>query len=158
MNHQVDKIKQLPIEITREIITHLLLQHQTAQEPFTFDCHYNNKTIHRFGQDGLCICWQLDLLSVTMVCKSWYLIGLELMQSRINNNNTLPWLPLVNHAGYQRVYPFRARLTRLLKESRSTNHTFHQQVKHLVIDFASFDTIRREKLKSSNIFVKKKSK
>jgi hypothetical protein len=68
------------------------------------------------------------------------------------------WLPLLNYAGYQRGgYPFRSRLVGLLEESRYLNLVFHQLVRHLVIDFASFDTIRREKVKS-NITLKRRGK
>jgi len=112
------------------------------------------------------VCWQLDLLSVAMVCKSWYLIGLEFMQSASaaiaitgnNASNQLPWMPLVNHPSHSRSYPFRSRLVKLLKESSLANLAFHQQVRHLVIDFASFDTIRREKSKSTNMMIKKKGR
>lgn len=45
----------------------------------------------------------------------------------------------------------------LLEESRYLNLVFHQLVRHLVIDFASFDTIRREKVKS-NITLKRRGK
>jgi len=38
------------------------------------------------------------------------------------------------------------------------NLAFHQQVRHLVIDFASFDTIRREKSKTTNMMIKKRGK
>ncbi|KAL9553350.1 hypothetical protein MBANPS3_003324 [Mucor bainieri] len=102
-----------------------------------------------------------------MVCKSWYLIGLEFMQfasasaaatgkSAKCPPNQLPWLPLVNHPSYSRSYPFRSRLVKLLKESKMANLAFQQQVHHLVIDFASFDTIRREKSKSTNMMIKKR--
>ncbi|KAK4519964.1 uncharacterized protein ATC70_010208 [Mucor velutinosus] len=71
-------------------------------------------------------------------------------------SNQLPWLPLVNHPSYSRSYPFRSRIVKLLKESRMANLAFHQQVRHLVIDFASFDTIRREKSKTTNMMIKKR--
>ncbi|KAG1107234.1 hypothetical protein G6F42_016443 [Rhizopus arrhizus] len=73
-----------------------------------------------------------------------------------NASNQLPWMPLVNHPSHSRSYPFRSRLVKLLKESSLANLAFHQQVRHLVIDFASFDTIRREKSKSTNMMIKKK--
>jgi hypothetical protein len=158
MNQKANIIKHLPIEIIQEIFAHLLLHHPAASAGH---CDYN-KMVHQLGQAKPCICWQLDILSVSMVCKSWYLVSLELLQSRqvlaMSNNNTVAWLPLVNHAGYQRDYPFRARLTQLLKESCITHCVFHRQVECLVIDFASFNTIHREKLKSGNAYVIRKSK
>ncbi|KAI9473905.1 MAG: hypothetical protein EXX96DRAFT_579822 [Benjaminiella poitrasii] len=158
-------IQQLPIEILREIFTQLLLQHTNSNS-----CHFipeknglypNNAATRyfRYGESGSCVCWQLDLLSVSMVCKSWYVISLELLESRpivkMHQGQTPSWLPLMNHASFQRNYPFRSKLIKILKESYLANLVFHQQVRHLVIDFASFDTIRREKTKN-NMIVKKK--
>ncbi|KAI8987848.1 hypothetical protein BDF20DRAFT_805811, partial [Mycotypha africana] len=48
-------------------------------------------------------------------------------------------------------YPFRAKLIPLLKESCLARLAFHKQVHHLVIDFASFDTIRQERSKHSEL-------
>ncbi|GAN03908.1 hypothetical protein MAM1_0051c03364 [Mucor ambiguus] len=182
--YQSNQITQLPVEITREIFTHLLLQHvhpPSVATSSTSQCRFisaksgalypNHATSRyfRYGEDGTCVCWQLDLLSVAMVCKSWYLIGLEFMQSASAStaatgksakfpSNQAPWLPLVNHPSYSRSYPFRSRLVKLLKESRMANLAFQQQVRHLVIDFASFDTMRREKSKSTNMMIKKRER
>lgn len=146
---------QLPTEILREIFTCLIFQH--VDNKF---CKYE-KAAHSTNKQHQCICWQLDLLSVSLVCKSWYRICLELVQSRLASSmndyqyKNAPWLALLNYANFQRAYPFRSRMASLLKESKSANLIFHKQVKHLVIDFASFDTIRREKV-SNNLVIKRK--
>lgn len=142
-------VKSLPVEITREIFLHLLSQHQNI--PGTTRCKYINNR-------STCTCWQLDLLSISMVCKSWYAIAVEMMLFyQEKSSNGMPYLPLLNYAGQQRTYPFRSRLKSLFAESRLSNLIFHHLVRHLVIDFASFDTIRREKQKN-NSFIKRKSK
>lgn len=120
----------VPVEIIREIFTSLSRQHKK-------DCL------------GPCMCWQLDLLSVSMVSKSWYAIATEFLKHKE------PWLPLLNYASHQRTFPYRSRLVKLLSESHVSNLIFHHSVRHLVIDFASFDTIRREKSKN-NIMIKRK--
>lgn len=122
----------VPVEIIREIFSSLSMQHKK-------------------GCNGVCMCWQLDLLSVSMVCKSWYSIAVEFVKYKD------PWLPLLNYASHQRTYPFRSRLVKLLNESKLSNLIFHYSVRHLVIDFASFDTISREKTKN-NMLVKRKGK
>ncbi|KAG2210524.1 hypothetical protein INT47_002466 [Mucor saturninus] len=84
-----------------------------------------------------------------MVSRSWYAIAVEFVKHED------PWLPLLNYASHQRTYPFRSRLVKLLGESKLSNLIFHHAVRHLVIDFASFDTIRREKSRN-NVMVKRK--
>jgi hypothetical protein len=135
----------LPVEILREIFSHLLLQHQQQKAI----CKYK-------GSNNKCQCWQLDLLSISMVCKSWSSIAFEYMM--YHSNNQEGWLPLLNfYGGNQRSFPFRSRLVKLLAESKLSNLSLHNSVRHLVIDFASFDTIRREKTKNNTI-VKRKGK
>ncbi|GAA5811834.1 hypothetical protein MFLAVUS_005279 [Mucor flavus] len=99
------------------------------------------------------MCWQLDLLGVSMVSKSWYSIAVEFMN--YSQDNVMPWLPLLNYASHQRTFPFRSRLVKLLDESRLLNLVFHDTVSHLIIDLASFDSIRRERTKN-NMIVKRK--
>ncbi|KAI8355595.1 hypothetical protein EDC96DRAFT_420753, partial [Choanephora cucurbitarum] len=48
-------------------------------------------------------------------------------------------------------YPFRKKLVQILKDSQRANLAFNHQPSHLVIDFASFDTIRTEPSKSSQL-------
>lgn len=125
-------LNTIPVEIIREIFSSLSSQ-------------------HKHGCIQPCMCWQLDLLSVSMVSRSWYAIAVEFVKHQE------PWLPLLNYASHQRTYPFRSRLVKLLNESKMSNLIFHHAVRHLVIDFASFDTIRREKSRN-NLVVKRKGK
>ncbi|KAI7907540.1 uncharacterized protein BX663DRAFT_481865 [Cokeromyces recurvatus] len=158
-------IEQLPVEIVREIFIQLLLQHTNSSkchflpEKNGFYPKYVSTRYSPYGENGTyCLCWQLDLLSISMVCRTWHSISIDLMGSHsIIKYHPSPtsWLSLLNHASYQRNYPFRSKLVKLLKESSMANLDFHRQVCHLVIDFASFDTIRREKTKN-NIIIKKK--
>lgn len=147
-------VNETPVEIIREIFSHLIMQHSSSS--LSSLQKKNNCLAANSNKDNMCLCWQLDLLSVSMVCKSWYSIAVEFMDF-YSQSNVMPWLPLLNYASHQRSYPFRSRLVKLMRESRFSNLIFHDAVRHLVIDFASFDTIRREKQKNNSI-VKRKSK
>lgn len=142
---------RLPVEVNREIFRYLLLQHSYADNFFGHDdekrcrylsqkhCLYPNQTMlryFRYGEDGKCICWQLDILSVSMVCRTWYHICADLLK----NQKAQPWLHLLNLPSFRRTYPFRPRLIQLLKESYYTNSCIRKQIKNLVIDFKSFDS------------------
>lgn len=142
------RILQLPVEILLEIFTILLSQHSYTKNFFGHNdekrcrylspkhCLYPAQTVYRYfryGEDGTCICWQLDLLSISMVCKGWNFICRDLLKKEPQ------WLHLVNLPTFKRTYPFRLQIVRLLKESYSTNLEARQQVKRLMIDFASFD-------------------
>ncbi|RCH83898.1 hypothetical protein CU098_002996 [Rhizopus stolonifer] len=141
-------VQQLPVEITREIFSYILLQHGHDA------CRYTSNTRHlRYGEDGHCTCWQIDMLNVAMVCQSWYLISMETMQSH-QATFLLPWPSLLNYASHQRNFPFRSKLIQLLQESQKMNVALAQHVRHLMIDFASFDTIKPEKLRLT--WIKKK--
>ncbi|KAI8080342.1 hypothetical protein BDF21DRAFT_418844 [Thamnidium elegans] len=138
-------LTSIPVEIVREIFSYLRIHNNKSP------CKINTPGQQR-NKDS-CMCWQLDLLSVSMVSKSWYSIAVEFMN--YSQKNVMPWLPLLNYASHQRTFPFRSRLVKLLDESRLLNLVFHHTVSHLIIDLASFDTIRRERTKN-NMVIKRK--
>ncbi|CEP15590.1 hypothetical protein [Parasitella parasitica] len=158
--HSTDRITQLPTEITIEVFRHLM-KHD-IHHPLSLPCkfipkkrnlgHANSRCLN-YNSDDVCLCWQLDLLSAVMVCKSWYLIGLEIIRppAQVNLQGIqLPWLPLINYSDDSRKYPFRSRLVSLMKESKLANLAFHREVRHLEIDFASFDTIPSRSAQNNN--------
>lgn len=137
-------LTSIPVEIVREIFWYLRI-------------HNNKSPCCKINTPGnKCMCWQLDLLGVSMVSKSWYSIAVDFMNYN-SQDNVMPWLPLLNYASHQRTFPFRSRLVKLLDESRLLNLVFHDTVSHLIIDLASFDSIRRERTKNNTI-IKRKGK
>lgn len=140
-------LTSIPVEIVREIFWYLRIHNNKSA------CKIN--TPGQKGNKEKCMCWQLDLLGVSMVSKSWYSIAVEFMN--YSQDNVMPWLPLLNYAGHQRTFPFRSRLVKLLDESRLLNLVFHDTVSHLIIDLASFDSIRRERT-NNNMIVKRKGR
>lgn len=120
-------IIHLPTEIIREIFKQLIIQNKKhAKQHNHVNCFYD--THNR----NICLCWQLDILSVSMVCSRWYTIA-----SCMIEETKEPWTALMNHTNKQRMYPFRSRLVKLLNESRQAHLFFHLRIRHLAIDFLS---------------------
>lgn len=116
-------IIHLPTEIISEIFKQLIIH--TKQRNHV-NCSYDT------DNRNVCLCWQLDILSVSMVCLRWYTIA-----SCMIEETKEPWTALMNHINKQRMYPFRSRLVKLLGESRQSHLFFHLRIRHLTIDFLS---------------------
>lgn len=132
-------IHNLPIEIIKEIFL------QLSRHTHTHVCKY----CLTLGKNP-CRCWQLDLLTVALVCSHWYSIASHVIQ--ITERIQPPWMQLLNLTGQQRSYPLRSKLINLLNESRHRSLFFHSRVRHLVIDFKTFGITEKPKLKKGNFF------
>ncbi|CEJ04705.1 hypothetical protein RMCBS344292_18660 [Rhizopus microsporus] len=130
-------IHNLPIEIIKEIFL------QLSRHTHTHVCKYCLSS----GKSP-CRCWQLDLLTVALVCSHWYSIASHVIQ--ITERIQPPWMQLLNLTDQQRSYPLRPKLINLLNESRHRSLFFHSRVRHLVIDFKTFGITEKPKLKKDD--------
>ncbi|KAI9261998.1 hypothetical protein BY458DRAFT_491447 [Sporodiniella umbellata] len=128
-------ITSLPIEIISEIFVRISKQHEDRDHRCSRNATRSLKS--RKIKPKACLCWKLDTLSAALVCTRWYYIVSRLSDSMDKKNQS--WSELANFASKQRVYLFRSRFAGLLKESMHSCLPFRLYVRHLVIDFQSFN-------------------
>jgi hypothetical protein len=110
------RMNKLPIELFISVFTHAsACPHEKTRKTRQISC----------------MCSQIELLNISMVCSSWHRIASSIMTS--------PWPLLVNFPGIRRTYPYRHRISQLLQESKRLNLDFHRHVNQLVLDFSSLD-------------------